>query len=457
MVYACPTMRVLGPGALVIGLLLAACSGGSGETTVIPRVTSVVAERDIAEGLALTSTTVRVEYDRALRQAGGPIPLASRFEFSAPTYGADGRLEDQRVIVQSAAVVEERVVELKVARLLPAGATLTALDAAWDTRAEGSSVAGVESGLTPEVVLLASTAFQTTDPSLFDGSGREPAAGADDPATVRGALDAHLGLRGATAEVRAAALDVYDARATAIVPDPKLRAALAALTGTFAEPAVAALLTGGNCTGLPAARIAFEPPPDAPDLIARVSFDAEGRRILSVSPLAQGERFEHLMPLLVHEPIHCDQQDGIFEEVAATAFDTFLYLNLISVDPTLAVGGSPLTRELAVDAVAFINSGRLVPESGGILGSAGVANVLPGTSVAFPSFGEFVASAYAAIDVLESPDEALAQAYVEALAGGVLPPGQAFDLVYLDALLSSVLEPVVVVAAIDALQLVPVG
>lgn len=456
MVYACRTMRLLGPGALVIGLILAACSGGSGEPTVIPRVTSVVAERDIAEGLALTSTTVRVEYDRALRQAGGPIPLASRFEFSAPTYGVDGRLEDERVIVQSAAVVEERVVELKVARLLPAGATLTALDAAWDTRAEGSSVVDVESALTPEVVLLASTAFQTTDPSLFDESGREP-AGADDPATVRAALEAHLDLRGAGPEVRAAALDVYDSRATTIVPDPKLRAALAALTGTFAEPAVGALLTGDNCTGLPAARIAFEPPPDAPDLIARVSFDAQGRRILSVAPLAQGERFEHLMPLLVHEPIHCDQRDGIFEEVAATAFDTFLYLNLISVDPTLAVGGSPLTRELAVDAVAFINSGRLVPESGGVLGSAGVANVLPGASVAFPSFGEFVASAYAAIDVLESPDEALAQAYVEILAGGVLPTGPAFDLVYLDALLSSVLEPAVVVAAIDALQLVPAG
>jgi hypothetical protein len=120
------------------------------------------------------------------------------------------------------------------------------------------------------------------------------------------------------------------------------------------------------------------------------------------------------------------------------------------------VGGSTLTRDLAIDAIAFINSGRLLPESGGILGSAGIANVLPGTSAAFPSFAEFVASAYESIGTLESPVEPLAQTYADIIAqGSGLPEGSAFDLAYLDALLAGSLQPVVIISAIDSLGLAP--
>ena len=190
---------------------------------------------------------------------------------------------------------------------------------------------------------------------------------ADRDATVqREALEFHLNQRQVDPQTYLDALAIYDAMPVDIVTSPKLRAALAALTGTFAEPALESLLTGENCTGLPAARIAFETPPGGPELIARVTYLGTGARVISVNPFAEGERIEHLMPILAHEAVHCDGLDGRAEELAATAFDGLLYLNLVAAEPELARTKTRVARELNIDAVALINSGGLLPESIGV-------------------------------------------------------------------------------------------
>jgi hypothetical protein len=141
-------------------------------------------------------------------------------------------------------------------------------------------------------------------------------------------------------------------------------------------------------------RIAFEPPPDFPNLLARVTYMENGARVVSLNPILEGEPFQLLMPILLHEAIHCDQFDGQDEEIAATALDTYFYILLIAAEPGLARAGTTLSRNFNVDALAMMNSGRLLPESIGVLPSPGIANVFPGVESEINSFAAHIASAY---------------------------------------------------------------
>jgi hypothetical protein len=215
-------------------------------------------------------------------------------------------------------------------------------------------------------------------------------------------------------------------------------------------------LTAENCTNAPAVLIAFQEPPDFPTLFARVTYAQGGSRVVSLNPSIEGERIEHLMPILAHEAIHCDRRSGRFEEIAATAFDTYLYIQLLSQMPELATAATPLAVELNVDAIAMINSGLRLPESIGILRSPGVTRAVPGTNDGSPSFADLVAAAYENIFFNESPDEPLAQAYVADIAAeSGLPEASAFDLVYLDELLARSVTAEVLTGAIGALGLGP--
>jgi hypothetical protein len=288
---------------------------------------------------------------------------------------------------------------------------------------------------------------QAAQPAEVHDSDREPAA-------VREALVASLQARGVDESTRSRTLDRYDSLSAAIAPSPKIRAALAALTGTFAEPAIDAIFTEKNCTGKPAARVVFQPPPDFPDLIARVTFTRAGQRVISINPLVEGERIEHLMPILAHEAIHCDDQDGLPEEIAATAFDGFLYLQLVAADPSLAAAGTVLSKELNIDAISLLNSGRRLPESVGVLPSAGVTRVLPESNIRYASFAELVAAAYPGLENNQSQQEPLAQAYVaNLLQASGMPAGNAFNLRYLDELLGRAATPAMLSAAIQAFAL----
>src|SRR5690606_7311866 len=129
-----------------------------------------------------------------------------------------------------------------------------------------------------------------------------------------------------------------------------------------------------------------------------------------------------------HEAVHCDEAPGLFEEVAAAAFDTLLYLQLVAVMPEIALDGSELTLDQNVTAISMINSGRALPESIGLLPSPGIAQAFPGAGLPYASFADRVAASY---DFLpnESPDEGTAVQYVEGIAARTgLPTGSPFNL-----------------------------
>jgi hypothetical protein len=340
---------------------------------------------------------------------------------------------------------------------VPDGATLKIERKTFQSGATGQIEATVSSDVSLAGVVLSTTALEPDNAAFFDDVPIPAVKPEDrDPAVQRAALQAHLQKRGSSDATVQAALARYDAMPAGIIPSPKVRAALAALTGTFAEPAIDSLLTPQNCTGKPAAQVVFQPPPDEPTLMARVTFTKDRARIVSLNPLLEGDRIERIMPFLAHESIHCDNNDTRVEEVVATGFDTFLYTLLIAADPTVAQPTTPAARELNVDAIAFINSGARVPESVGLLPSAGFTRALPGTTATYGSFAELVGTAYPNVDAGTPTAEPVADAYVAKLAPVAgMQARTAFDLKYIDQLLGQAMDPRVLAGAISALGLVP--
>ena len=447
-------MRLFTVLALFAAFAVSGTNCGGRDPGEVPKAASARAERDVVDGEARVSSTIEVRFDRTFELAPSRVPLASHFEIDLPSLSGGAA---RRLLVRSAEVSSggNRGIVLRVDHVVPDGARLRIAERAFRTNAAGEISIVIEAELPPALALLASTAMTIGKPELLDAAKIPAVRDADsDPVAMREALAAALDRRRVDGVTRKRALDRYDSLPAAVTPSPKLRAAFAGLTGTFAEPAIDAVFTPNNCTGKPAARVVFQPPPDAPDLIARVTFTRGGQRIISINPSAEGERLEHLMPILAHEAVHCDNEDGLSEEVAATAFDTFLYLQLVAADPGLATAGTTLSREMNIDAIAMLNSGRRLPESVGVLPSAGVSRVLPNTTVKFGSFAELVSAAYPAIDSVQSPAEPLADAYVSNLLGpSGMAPGSAFNLRYLDELLARAIDPAVFAAVLEAFGL----
>lgn len=434
--------------------LIAGCGGGN--DAPLPQVQEVTAQRLTTTSGKLTST-VTIRFDRELSIARSNVPLASRIELDVPDLVTG---ETRRVLVTTAEIPGDQpsTIVLTVEALVPDGTKVRIDRRAFNADASGEMVATVTSDLSPALSLLASTAFEPTLPGLLDPASLIPPTEADrDPEAMRAELARHLNQRGTNDATVSRAFAHFDAIPAEIVPSPKLRAALAALTGTFAEPAIDSLLTDQNCTRKPAALISFQPPPDAPELLGRATRTGDGARVISLNPITEGDRIEHLMALLAHEAIHCDNADGRFEEIASTAFDTFLYMQLISVDASLVDSNTPLARDLNVDVVAMINSGRAVPESVGVLKSPSVSRAVPGSTATAASFGDLVVAAYPGLEQNESRDEALADAYVATLASlAGMSVGSAFDPVYLDELLGRAMPPAVLGASLVALEMRPV-
>lgn len=447
-------MRLVWVAAVVVVTTLGLGACESSEQAAVPKVTSARATRDVVDGEAKLSSTVEVRFDRAVVLAPLKVPLASNFEFEVAGLGGGAA---RRVLVSRAEVSgsNSRAIVLKVDQVVPDGAKLKIAEKAFSAAAKGEAIVAVESDLSPTLAFLATSALALGRPQLLDPGVTAEVKDSDrDPEAMRSALSEMLDKRSADEGTKKAALAKYDGIPVATIPAPKLRAALAGLTGTFAEPAIDALLTSNNCTGKPVAQVLFQPPPDAAKLIARVTFAKNGQRIISLNPFTEGERIEHLMPILAHEAVHCDNQDSRAEEVAATSFDAFLYLQLAAAIPEIVNAGTPLSRELNIDAIALINSGRRLPESVGILQSPGVVRVLPDTSVRYSSFAELVAAAYPGIDQPQSTSELLAELYVARLAVlGGMQAGQPFNIRYLDELLGRALDPQTLGKAIEAFGL----
>ena len=447
--------RALVGGIVALAVVLAASCGGDDPPPVPIRPLEATAERLYEDDLPLARSSVRIRFDGEVE----PVTLRAlhtAFRLTLPERSplTGHALGDMPVV--GVEVVSSRVVELTVAGLVTSSSNLHLAGGAIVGVEEAVTIA-VESEFTELGVVLAGGVFAFGDLTLVEPRPEETPTAADrDPARVRTALEAHLDERGASLGVAEVAMALYEGMDADVVPAPKVRAALAALAGTFADAAVRSLLGPENCTGGRAAFIGFQEPPGNPELAARVTYDDDGLRIISIRPDLEAAPFELLMPLLAHEAIHCDRFDSLEEETVASAIDVYLYIHLLLSRPELAADDSPLARNFNIEALAMLNSGRAVPESLGILASPHGREVLPESGTSHRSFADVIAATYAEEAQPSAPLEQVAQQYLDALARAVeVPFGSALDLAYVDFLLARATTFEAISGLIELFELAP--
>ncbi len=447
--------RALTGGLVALVVVLAASCGDSEPPPPPVRPLEATAERLYEDDLPLAQSSVRVRFSGEVQ----PVTLRALYTAFRLTLPEGSPLTGHalgEMPVESVEVVSSRVIELTVGGLVVHGSSLHLAGGAVLGAGEAITVT-IESEFTELGVVLAGGVLAFGDLTLVEPRAPETPTDADrDPVAVRAALETHLAERGASAAVAATAMGLYDGIDTAVVPSPKVRAALGALAGTFADAAVRSLLGANNCTGRPAAFIGFQEPPGNPDLAARVTYDDDGLRVVSIRPDLEAGPFELLMPLLAHEAIHCDRVDSLEEEIVASAIDVYLYIHLLISQPELAVDDSPLARNLNIEALAMLNSGRATPESLGILASPHGREALPDSGTSHRSFADLIAASYADETQPNAPLEPVAQQYLDALARAIEAPfGSALDLAYVDSLLARATTFEAISNLLDLFDLVP--
>ncbi len=447
-------LRTTGRMLAVFGAITVVVSCGGGGASKPPGVVHATAERQVDNGVTLQRTVVTIEFDGPVYNGKRDEPASSYFHLEVASATASDGTE---TLTASSVRVDGSTVYVTVNQPVPDESTLS-IDGGFFGRENDPPVeTSVDSTLSAFQATLAEHALTPTSPDIVTAGDPPPVTAADqDPVAMRDALVQHMVDRGSTSAIVARAEDTFDNIDPAVVPSPKLRAAIAALNGSFAEPAITYLFSDVSCVKTPVVRIDFEDIPDGASLLARVIYDDAGNRIIVLSPALEGERFELLIPLIAHEAIHCDREDSAEEEIAATAFDVLFYAQLLTVDPSLALQETPLSRVFNLDLIAMINSGRRYPESLGILPSDGIVQALPGSSSTVGSFAEHIANAYQIDSVADPTPEILADVYASVLADSAgIAAGEPFDLVYLDQLIGLQFDPQSLAALVVALTLQP--
>ena len=221
-------------------------------------------------------------------------------------------------------------------------------------------------------ILAEERPFAPTDRDLFhsfahpDWTDTAPIEFADGPALseeeTREELRAFLERRFPCSPQRVRdGLAIYDdpyARQKA--PEPTLRAALAALTGTLGEPAIDFLLYRTPVTLIHFGAYVW-PGEGLPNRVAGVYGLSDGTQQIVVDRHLRFAPFAALSALLFHEALHTGVDDdtaGLPEEAVANALEALVYMEMLLTEPALAALPDDLTRAVNNPlAVARLNSG----------------------------------------------------------------------------------------------------
>ena len=159
-----------------------------------------------------------------------------------------------------------------------------------------------------------------------------------------------------------AGLAVYgDPVARHKLPDPTLRAALAALVGTLGEPAILHLLYEAPVTSIHFG-VSFLPEEDGASLRhAATWISLDGTQQIVVDRKDRFVHFGAFSALLFHEALHVSTDGegaGEVEEVIALSLEALVYMDMLLTDPSIAQGDDWLTRSLNNHtALLRLNSG----------------------------------------------------------------------------------------------------
>jgi hypothetical protein len=260
------------------------------------------------------------------------------------------------------------------------------------------------------------------------------------------------------------------------IPDPTLRAALAALTGTFGEPAIHFLLYQAPVSTIHFGIVIFnrEGFPQGSPATSHTLPDGTEAMVFDVRD--RFNPFGTFSALLFHEALHVeypravpadgDKPDrvGLPEEATAVALESLIYMQMLLTDPTLATLPDPQTRggnnRLAL---ARLNSGVAGTDRLNLFVPGSGVDIDPTTAAPVTEFYEYyaVTSHETARGPewhdLETHGNALLAAALPALAeSGHTPPAKPdFDRATLDFIdqNEAVLSPGQLIAVACILQL----
>jgi hypothetical protein len=254
------------------------------------------------------------------------------------------------------------------------------------------------------------------------------------------------------------------------VPDPTLRAALAALTGTIGEPAIEFVLYE-----TPVDLISFGVYVDLDtglqDRIAGTYQSLDGTRSVVIDRVHRFLPFGAFSPLLVHEALHTGvgyENAGYPEETIAIAIEALVYMEMLLTDPSLAGLPDELTRSSNNRAaLARLNSGPAGSDRLTLFVPGSTTNIDPLAVEPLTEFAELYAATSAPDDPewrdRETQGNLLLWTILERLAElGSTPPGEGtgFDattLAFVDQN-QAVLSPAELIAVACILELdVPCG
>jgi hypothetical protein len=210
-------------------------------------------------------------------------------------------------------------------------------------------------------ILSTERPFSPDDPDLFfswehpDWEDVSPPESPDGPALgeveTREALRQFLTKRfPCTPEAVRDGLAIYgDPVARQKLPDPTLRAALAALVGTLGEPAILYLLFEAPVTSIHFG-VGFAIEEGGVSLRAAATWGAlDGTQQIVFDRKDRFSHFGAFSALLFHEALHVSTDNegaGEFEEVIAFSLEALVYMEMLLADPTIALGTDGLTRYL---------------------------------------------------------------------------------------------------------------
>jgi hypothetical protein len=264
-------------------------------------------------------------------------------------------------------VADRQLIEITTDRLMRKGGQIWFYPGAYtddngDTNVEHRTFA--VKGLTKERFTMASRAFIPTNFNRFTSdhftqSGSPGGLSTPVPeATVTTTLDGFLQKKVAAGAITQAkkdeAMATYNSSAAkSRVGDANLRAAIVALTGTFAEAAIT------NFFGPNYLVIAFLDPGDPAVEVAKTTArETDGRLRTIFRPEYQGEPFQVLSAWVAHEALHQDNDFKLQEETIGVTVGTMVNIQQAQTDPGYLRAGSKLVNRENEKILAFLNSGR---------------------------------------------------------------------------------------------------
>ncbi len=383
----------------------------------LPIIGLKIAKRQDVDATALNSNRITIAFSKTVRLADASKIRSFGYAEDLLNPGVQRKVTVGMSITRDA--VDGRVLTIITDRLIRKGSRLfinvgaltdtKGNDVVYDASSAATTITFTVGQNKPRYT-MSNRNWRPTDLSYFTpdvfSSAPNPTTANTQPsaAAVRASLVTFMNAKvsaGILTQAKANdAIALYDNSGVAVVfKDQTLRAALASLYGTAAEPAIGGYIGKTNPTGKAYTFVEFNALISASAPVGETKLSAGGRLSLFIRPTFAGEDFRALSAVLAHEILHGDitadaqgtPPSSQEEEIIANAVGVNVYVQQALVDNSFVGNGTKLVNMMNEQVLATLNSGDTLFPYGGIkqapaLNSSG--NVFVGAKTDPGGFGD---------------------------------------------------------------------